>query len=167
MLPALFLILAAPPALVASFTHDDGFVVLHLKRGNVPVATAAIKIYGGGEAPLATGELEDGSGTFPMPRGGACLVGITIDGKECDLITLERHGEAVTPARVSLTFGTRPCCRAAAGPRKDVPTADDAPRRADTGMILLGLGGGVCLLLALFVLLMPRGSACPGERAAS
>lgn len=155
---AILLALAAPPLLTAEMALDDGFVTLRLTRGGLPVAKADIKVYTGGEAPTVTGELEEGSGTFPMV-GKACLLGITVDGKECDLIPLEAHGKHLSPSRVSLTFGTRPCCQTSAVPREG--QGDGGSRRANPMMILLGLGGGVCLLLALFVLLLPRGEAKP------
>jgi len=156
MLPALLLILAAP-APEAAFTLDDGDVRLRLTRDGRPIREAFVQVYTGNESRFGDGEVEDGVARFPAPPNPTFHVGIKIDGKECDLIPVEKHGATLTPARVSLTFGTRPCCRNAVKPRDGQSPPPEQPGRADTGMVVLALVGGVCLLGAVFVLLLPRG----------
>src|SRR5262245_14672533 len=114
MFSTLLLLCCIAPPPEASFALDDGDVVIRLSRGN----PAEIKVYAPG--PVADGETDEkGVGRFPMLPVKRFWVGIKIAGKECDLVPLELHGDRLTPARVSLTFGTRPCCKAPVKPRAD------------------------------------------------
>jgi hypothetical protein len=141
---ALLLFSLAAPAPEASFTLDEDDVVMRLSRGN----PAKVLVYAQGY--LADGETdEQGRGRFPMPpQTNKFWVGIKIAGKECDLIPLERHGNKLTPARVSLTFGTRPCCKVPAKPRPD-QTAPEDEEDGDRFLLALLIGGGVCVVLAV------------------
>ena len=141
----LLLLLAAPQrAPEAAFAIDEaGFLTLKLTRDGKPVEGTA-KVY---EGPPGEGETVGGSTLVSQLKPGeACLLGITIAGKECDLIALERHGGEARPARVSLTFGTRPCCVAVPRTREaDEPRAEDS----GGGAAFLAAAGGACLLAAL------------------
>lgn len=151
---ATVLLLLFAPAPEVAFAFDDGDVRLMLTSAGKPVPVAIVKAYTGGEALHADGEIEEGVGRFPLPKRGACLVGITINGKECDLIPIHRHGDKVIPGRVSLTFGTRPCCRTVAVPREGQPTT--TPEQIDGGVIALSIFGCACVVGALLLFLLPR-----------
>jgi hypothetical protein len=101
----------------ASFALEHGWVQVQVRQEKGPVADARIRVFDDAEQVFAEGETdEQGVGSFPA-RGHTCRIGITINGKECDLIPLHLDGKTAEPARVLLTFGTRPCCRMAAGIR--------------------------------------------------
>jgi hypothetical protein len=106
------LLLALATGPTVSFEYEkSGWVITKVMKDGKPAGTCLIKVYSGGTLPpLIDGETEDGQGQFPFREGNSGLVGITIDGKECDLIPLSvKDGEAFPP-RVLMTFGTRPCC---------------------------------------------------------
>ena len=153
----LLLMLAAPDrAPEAAFSVDDlGFLNVKLTRGGAGVE-GKIRAY---EGQNVVGESEtgaDGSGTvLPLKPGQSCLLGITLAGKECDLIFLERHGKEARPARVSLTFGTRPCCVNVPRQRE---VSDPEAMPFDGGMVLLAAAGGMCVLAGLALAII-RGKA--------
>jgi hypothetical protein len=76
---------------------------------------------------------------------------VTIQGKECDLIPAKVHGNTLTPARVSLTFGTRPCCQVA---KKTDPKSPEpiTPPYLMYGLVALGV-----VVMALTAVLVARG----------
>jgi hypothetical protein len=139
--------LAADPTV--AFTVEDGFVTARVKRDGQPIVGAILKVYDGGSGPpLVEGETgDDGQGLFVLPNN-AGLVGITIDGKECDLIPLKVDGNSITPPRVLLTFGTRPCCIVVTKADKEGPEATMPPYLL---YALLGLGVVVMTLTAILV----------------
>jgi hypothetical protein len=145
------LLWAADPTV--AFTVEDGFVTALVKRDGQPVAGAIIKVYDGGSGPpLVEGETgDDGRGTFVIPNN-AGLVGVTIQGKECDLIPVKVHGNTLTPSRVSLTFGTRPCCQV--GKKSDAPTPEPTtPPYLMYGLVALGV-----VVMTLTAVLVARSS---------
>lgn len=155
----LLLALAAGPT--AEFRFEDGFIVAKVMKEGRPAGTCLIRVYTGGTSPpLVEGETEDGVGTFPL-GGSSGLVGITIDRKECDLIPLSVKDGEVSPSRVLLTFGTRPCCVAAKKDEKSAPTA--APARPLPYLFYGVLGGSVMLAVATVVLMMRGGPPSQSE----
>ena len=124
MLYFLLWLAAADPTV--AFTLQEGFVTVLVQKDGQPVAGAILKVYDGSTGPpLVEGETDDqGRGVFVLPNPTG-LIGITIQGKECDLIPVKLAGDTLTPARVSLTFGTRPCCQV--GNKADRAVHTDAP----------------------------------------
>jgi len=154
----LLLALATGPTMTASFRFEDGFIVTKVMKDARPAGTCLIKVYNGSTSPpLVEGETEDGAGTFPL-GGNSGLVGITIDGKECDLIPLSVKDGEVFPPRVLMTFGTRPCCVGAKKPEEPAPPARQLPP-----LFYLFLGGSVLLGVAALVLML-RGPKASGTR---
>jgi hypothetical protein len=145
MVFALLLICLSAPAPEASFELDEEgcWVKMRLSRGN----PAKVVAFGPG-GPFADGETDEkGVGTIFLPPGvNQFLIGIKIAGKECDLIPIQRHGNKLTPARVSLSFGTRPCCTLPAKPRDGQLAPEDEP---DWVLLALLAGGGVCVVTAV------------------
>ena len=150
----------------ASFAVEDGWVHVRVQQKERPVANARIRVFDDAEQAIAEGETdEDGKGAFPAPSNHLCRIGVTINGKECDLIPLHLHGTKADPPCVLMTFGTRPCCRALAASRrsKNAPSAapadDPAPdRSSENWVVLSALAGGFCLTAGggLFVLFQRR-----------
>jgi hypothetical protein len=141
----------------ASFRFEDGFIVTKVMKDGKPAGTCVIKVYNGSTSPpLVEGETENGDGTFPL-GGKSGLVGITIDGKECDLIPLSVKDGEVSPPRVLLTFGTRPCCVGAKKPEEPA-----APARQLPPVFYFFLGGSVLLGVAALVVML-RGPAKESE----
>jgi hypothetical protein len=144
------LVMAAPPAPRAEFAVEDGWLKLTVRQGG-PVAGALIKAYDRAGTAVAEGETGDeGTGTFPAPRGHVCWVGITVGGKECDLVELHL-GKAVTPSRVLLTFGTRPCCKP---PERRVgpPEETEDVAQEEGFAVPAGVGGGLVALAGALAL---------------
>ncbi|NBO91085.1 MAG: hypothetical protein EBV06_02025 [Planctomycetia bacterium] len=149
----LLLILANGPT--ASFTFEDGFVIARVTKDGRPAGVCQIKVYNGTSSPpLVEGETEGGVGTFPL-GGKAGLVGITIDGKECDLIPLQVTGKEISPSRVLLTFGSRPCC-IVAKKEKETPIPTDQTNEYLTYGIL---AGSVMLIVSISMAMMRGGNA--------
>jgi hypothetical protein len=142
-----------------SFSAEGGFVTLRLEGPAGPIADAIIKAYDHVEFVFAEGETDEaGIGTFPAPAGGVCRIGITIKGKECDLIPLHVRPDAVDPPRVQLTFGTRPCCRfAVKRSARDWSPLDDEPGPPpDRTALLFATGGAfVGVAAAMFLIIRP------------
>ncbi|MFQ3594154.1 MAG: hypothetical protein SNJ82_13325, partial [Gemmataceae bacterium] len=88
------------PTPTVSFTVEEGLVTAVVQRDDQPIAGALIKVYDGSSGPpLVEGETDDGGrGVFIIPNQ-AGLVGITIAGKECDLIPVKVVGNSLTPPR--------------------------------------------------------------------
>lgn len=147
MFPALLLLCCSGPAPEVTFVVDDDDVVMHLSRGN----PARVKVYAPGVPLEGETDEKSGRGRLFLPKVGRFWVGITIAGKECDLIPLERDGDKLTPERVLLTFGSRPCCKVPARPRPDQAAPEEPEEEADWLLAGLALGGGACVLAALLV----------------
>ena len=147
----------AAVVLIATFTVSDGvFVEAKVTKDGRPLTGALIRVYDGGSGPpLADGETVDGVGVFPL-TGNAGLVGITVEGKECDLIPLKIDGGAASPPRVLLTFGTRPCCVAA--------KKDESPPVRPVPYALYAVLAASVLLAAATVVLMTRVPRASGPR---
>jgi hypothetical protein len=138
----------------AHFALQDGFFVqVRVSQAGKPVVGARVRAFDQAETVVGEGETgEEGQGAFGKPPGDVCWVGITIDGKECDLIPLRLHGGRAEPSRVLLTFGTRPCCRAVrARPRPPAarPVEDserlESPPPPRPAALWPALAGGLCL----------------------
>jgi hypothetical protein len=147
---------AAPQA---TFVLVKGWLKIRVEQDGVGVKDAKVRVLDLGGTTLLDGELgDDGTGSVPLDRRSAYLVGITIPGKkkESDFITLRRHGDTLTPTRVSLGF-SKPCCRAALPPRP-APAAEvetPPPDRRPTAWIMLGVSGA-CLVAAGMMLMFFR-----------
>jgi hypothetical protein len=156
------LLLALATGPTASFEYEKGgWIITRVMKDGKPAGTCEIKVYSGGTSPpLVNGETEDGVGHIPPLPGNAGLVGITIDGKECDLIPLSVKDGEVSPPRVLLTFGTRPCCVGAT--KKPEEPAPPAARQLPP-LFYFFLGGSVLLGVAALVLML-RGPKARGTR---
>ena len=148
---------AAPQA---TFALVKGDLEIRVEQDGVGVKDATVRVLDLGGTTLLEGELgDDGTGSVPLDRRSAYLVGITIPGKkkESDFITLRRHGNTLTPPRVSLGF-SKPCCRVAASPRPaPAPAEADAPPpdRRPVAWVMLGVSGA-CLVAAGMMLMFLR-----------
>jgi hypothetical protein len=153
-------LLALATGPTASFQYEDGDLITRVMKDGQPAGTCFIKVYTGDTSPsLVEGETVNGYGRFPLPEQGR-LLGITIDGKECDLIPLSVKDGEVSPPRVLLTFGTRPCCVGAT--KKPEELAPPAARQLPP-LFYFFLGGSVLLGVAALVLMLRGGPAKESE----
>lgn len=158
---------AAEPLTEASFRLKKKWVELTLRRGDVPIPDATIKVFDESGEPFADGETDEkGLAVFPKPKGTAVTIEVKFDGKTADPIPLRLTHQGIEPGELLLSFGLRPCCRVANRFTANLAATAATEHRSDwvwfqagVGSVLVVVGAGALVVARLGSVVRVPGAA--------
>lgn len=95
-----------------AFALKKGWLEFTLQQDGKPLSEAVVRVLDDQGTQFVEGETgASGRGSFPLNRGDTFFLEIKIGDRTADPITLHRTSDGISPDRVLLSFGLRPCCR--------------------------------------------------------